>query len=126
PIKYPTAARARRQVVVDRLVRAGVISSAAGADALARPLPKHVASLEQTPKDYFVQEVQSELVHDHRLGETYSERYNAVFKGGLQIYTTLDPDVSNAARAAVDDNLPDTQGKFTAAVASIEPTTGAV
>ncbi len=126
PIKYPAAAKARRKVVVDRLVTEGVITQAAGEQALARPLPSNVQSLEKTPNDYFVEEVKQALLHDRRLGETESERYNAVFKGGLRIYTTLDPAVADAAQHAVDNILPDTNGKFTAAVASIEPSTGAV
>jgi membrane peptidoglycan carboxypeptidase len=126
PIKFPDAAKARRRVVVQRLVSAHVISQAAGDRALARALPRNVTSLEKTPNDYFVEEVKQSLLHDHRLGETEAERYNAVFKGGLRIYTTLDPDVAQAAQDAVDQILPDTQGRFTAAVASVEPATGAV
>jgi penicillin-binding protein 1A len=126
PIKFPDAAKERRKVVVRRLVAANVISQAAGDRALARPLPRNVTSLEKTPNDYFVEEVKQALLHDHRLGETETERYNAVFKGGLRIYTTLDPDVAQAAHDAVEQILPDTQGRFTAAVASIEPATGAV
>jgi penicillin-binding protein 1A len=126
PIKFPDAARARRKVVVDRLETEGVLSHDAGDRVLARPLPTNVTSLEKTPNDYFVDQVKQTLVRDRRLGETYSERYNAVFKGGLKIVTTLDPDISAAAQKAVDDILPDTHGRFTAALASVEPSTGAV
>src|SRR5690349_7502665 len=108
PIRFPDAARARRKIVVTRLVGSGVITDAAGDRALARPLPKVVKSLEQTPNDYFVEQVKQTLLDDRRLGETEAERYNAVFKGGLKIITTLDPDVSKAAQKAVDDILPDT------------------
>ena len=126
PIRFPDAAKARRRVVVDRLMSTGVISQAVGARALARPLPKDVHGLEKTPNDYFVKEVKQALLHDRRLGETETERYNAVFKGGLRIYTTLDSTIADAAHQAVDDILPDTGGKFTAAVASIEPSSGAI
>ncbi|HUR76813.1 MAG TPA: penicillin-binding transpeptidase domain-containing protein, partial [Acidimicrobiales bacterium] len=126
PIKFPDIARARRKVVVDRLVGSGIITETAGKRALARPLPTNVRSLEQTPNDHFVERVKQTLLDDRRLGETTQERYNAVFKGGLRIYTTLDREVASAARDAVDDILPDTQGKFTAALASVEPSTGAV
>jgi penicillin-binding protein 1A len=126
PIRYPDAARARRRVVVDRLVKEGVMTAAAGQRALERALPKGVTNLTQQRNDYFVEEVKKALLHDRRLGETQQERSNAVFKGGLKIYTTVDPDVASAAHAAVEDILPDTAGKFTAALASIEPSTGAV
>ncbi|MBA2610101.1 MAG: PBP1A family penicillin-binding protein, partial [Actinobacteria bacterium] len=126
PIKFPARAADRRRVVVGRLVSADVFSKATGDKVLATPLPTQVESLEQETNDYFVEEVKQKLLKDRRLGETAQERYNAVFKGGLRIVTTLDPDVSQAAQKAVDEILPDTKGKFTAALASVEPSTGAV
>ncbi len=107
-------------------MKSGVYSEAVGDEVLATPLPVRVESLEQQTNDYFVEEVKQKLLKDRRLGETAQERYNAVFKGGLKIVTTLDPDVSQAAQKAVDEILPDTNGRFTAALASIEPSTGAV
>src|SRR5438874_1958703 len=53
PIRFPTAARTRRRVVVDRLVQSGVITSAVGKTVLATPLPTGVKSLETEPNDYF-------------------------------------------------------------------------
>ena len=126
PIRFPNAARARRRVVVDRLVQSHVITSDVGRTVLATPLPTGVKSLETAPNDYFVEQVKQDLLDDKRLGETVQERYNAVFKGGLRIVTTLDGDVSAAAHDAVTQILPDTNGKFVAALASIEPSTGAV
>ncbi len=126
PIRFPEVARQRRIVVANRLVRSGIMTANAAARVSARPLPKGIKSLEQKPNDYFVEQVKQTLLKDRRLGETAQERYNAVFKGGLKIVTTLDPDVSSAAREAVSDVLPDTAGEFTAALASIEPSTGAV
>ena len=49
------------------------------------------------PEDYFVEEVKQQLLDDVRLGDTAQERYNAVFKGGLQIYTTFDPRLQQIA-----------------------------
>jgi len=126
PIKFPENAKDRRRIVVDRLVSSGVMSQAAGDRVLATPLPLGVKSLEQETNDYFVEHVKQQLLKDRRLGETAQERYNAVFKGGLKIVTTLDPKISQAAQKAVDDILPDTKGRFTAALASIEPSSGAV
>ena len=126
PIKFPTRALARRQVVLDRLRSNGVIDDAKADSVLATPLPTGVKSLEEEPNDYFVEEVKQTLLDDRRLGETAQERYNAVFKGGLTIVTTLDRDVSEGAREAVDAVLPDTNGRFTAALASVEPSSGAV
>jgi penicillin-binding protein 1A len=127
PIKFPDAAVARRRVVVDRLVTEGVISAATRDRVLARPLPRAVKSLQQQqPNNDVIDRVTQELLEDHRLGETKAERYNAIFKGGLRIYTTLDPALGRDAHEAVDTIVPNTGGKFVAALASVEPSTGAV
>src|SRR5207302_7721478 len=65
-------------------------------------------------------------LRDTRLGDTPTERVKAVYGGGLQIHTTLDPTAQAAAQEAVESTLPDTGGKFTAALVSIDPETGAV
>jgi penicillin-binding protein 1A len=49
-----------------------------------------------------------------------------VFKGGLSIYTTLDPRAQQLAQDSVDSILPDDPRGFTAALVSVEPQTGAV
>ena len=49
-----------------------------------------------------------------------------MFHGGLAIYTTLDPRLQQMAEESVRLDLPDTQGRFTAALASVDPATGAV
>lgn len=126
PIKNPKQATARRKTVVARLQVQHVLSATQAQRILDTPLPTKVKSLETETNDYFVEQVKQELLDDTRLGETAQERYNAVFKGGLQIVTTLDKSVSEAAQSAVDKIVPDTKGKFTAALASIEPSTGAV
>lgn len=126
PIKFPKAAKARRAIVVRQLVAGGVLSEGQSARVLAAALPSKMNRPLPTANDYFVEEVKQKLLDDPRLGDTPSERYNAVFKGGLRIVTTLDPDLQADARRAVDSSLPDTKGRFTAAVATIDPTSGAV
>ena len=90
--------------------------------------------------------MKQELFDDPRLGATREERQNRVFRGGLRIYTTLDPRAQLLATVARNDVLaeiapegtptgtvpiepdPDT-GKArnaTGAVVSVEPGTGAV
>jgi penicillin-binding protein 1A len=126
PIAYPEEAVQRRRVVVDRLVTEHVLTTAQRDRVLARPLPRTVKSLEKKPNNEVVDLITQELINDRRLGETKPERYNAIFKGGLRIYTTLDPTLGEAAHHAVDTIVPNTNGKFVAALASVEPSTGAV
>ena len=61
------------------------------------------------------------------LGNDAQTRYNALYRGGLRIYTTLDPTIQQAAdQAEVAEQLPDTAGRFQAALAAEDAKTGAV
>ena len=128
PLKFPDAAKARRDVAVDRMLAKGDITAGEAAELKRDGIPTELAKPIAPPDDYFVEAVKLRLLKDERLGETAQERYNAVFKGGLKITTTLDPRMQKLAEDKVDQVLPVTitKGKFTAALASVEPTTGAV
>ncbi len=128
PFAYPELAKERRDLVLERLVAVGQIG-APTADRLRRvPVPSERGNLDLLPKpeDYFVEEVTRRLLDDPRLGETQTERYNALFLGGLTIKTTLDPRLQTLAEEAVAATIPDPGGEFTASVVSVEPGTGAV
>jgi penicillin-binding protein 1A len=125
PVAFPRTSQHRRQVVLDRLVSLHLITESKAHKIDATPLPRHPKPVLPPPHDYFVEEVKQSLLADTRLGATYQERENSVFRGGLRIYTTLDPVAQKealAARAAVLPNQP----PFTAAMVSIEPSSGAV
>ncbi|MEY2569544.1 MAG: hypothetical protein QOE35_4073 [Actinomycetota bacterium] len=128
PIKFPQASRARRNIAVDRLLANGDITSATAVRLKADDVPRTLATPVAPPDDYFVEAVKQRLLKDTHLGETAQERYNAVFKGGLKITTTLDPRMQRIAEAKVDEILPAsiTKGKFTAALATVDPSNGAV
>jgi penicillin-binding protein 1A len=126
PIRYPEQARARRDLALERMVANGHIDRDTAADLRRTALPKKLNVPPPPPNDYFVEEVKQRLLDDPRLGETPQERYNAVFKGGLHIHTTFDPKMQTAAQEAVRKRLPNTRGRFAAALASVEPGTGAV
>jgi penicillin-binding protein 1A len=126
PFVHAEAAKRRRDLVADILERRHSITPAEATAIKAAPIPTTPFQLVPKPKDYFVQDVVSTLLDDKRLGATQSERYNALFRGGLTIKTTFDPAKQQLATAAVSKVLPDTGGRFTAAVVSVEPGTGAV
>ncbi len=128
PYGNPEAARERRDLIVDRMVTLGDISPVQAeyikGEPMPPPLPVDIGPAPGT--DYFTEYVKQQLLNDTRLGETDSERYQAVFRGGLSIHTTLNPEYQRMAEESVADILPDTDGKFTAALVSVEPTSGAV
>ena len=128
PIKHPRASRSRRDLALDQMVENGHLSKEAADRLKATSVPVKVFKPLPPPDDYFVEEVKQRLLADERLGETAQERYNAVFKGGLRIHTTLDPRMQREAERGRQEVLPPslTKGRFTSALVSVEPSTGYV
>jgi membrane peptidoglycan carboxypeptidase len=129
PILQPAAARARRGQVLQRMVVYHDITSAQAAAADAVPLPTRA----QPPAPannvggYYLQEVENELLGPGSpLGSTYTQRYDALFNGGLKIYTNFDPAMQASAEKAVADVTPPNNGGFEEGLVSIDPATGDV
>jgi penicillin-binding protein 1A len=125
PVAFPETAKDRREIVLDELVAAEKITEEEARQFDSVPLPTDTQPVLPPPEDYFVEQVKEQLLRDTRLGETYQERENAVFRGGLQIYTTLDPVAQQQAEAAIASTIPN-QPPFTAALIGVEPSSGAV
>lgn len=126
PFRHADAARARRSVVVERLLAVHAIDDTTARQVDGAPLPTSPQAVLPTPDDYFVNEVVRRLLDDPALGKTRQARSDALFTGGLTITTTLDPDAQEKAERAIREQLPDTGGKFTAALVSLDPKSGAV
>lgn len=58
------------------------------------------------------------------LGTTFEERAKNVYRGGLRIYTSLDPSAQAAAEEAVAKILPDKLSRLSASLVAVEPSTG--
>ncbi|MEM9465000.1 MAG: transglycosylase domain-containing protein, partial [Actinomycetota bacterium] len=127
PTRFPDVARERREVALTRLLDTGHINETSYTRYLDEPLPteRRVAA-EWEPSNYFIEEVRRRLLDDPRLGATADERAEALFGGGLRVYTTYDPEAQAAAEAAVEAHIPDDEREFYASLAAIEPGTGAV
>ena len=95
--------------------------------ANAEPLPTINDASVLQPHDIWTDEVQKRLLNDPRLGATPQAREAKVLRGGLQIYTTKDPDLQAKADDAVygPGGLPNKPG-FSGALVAIDPRTGAV
>ncbi|MDQ4096766.1 MAG: transglycosylase domain-containing protein, partial [Actinomycetota bacterium] len=126
PFTNPDAARGRRDVVVDRMAFLGHISEEQANQVKAEPLPTPQPPKPAETTDYFAEHVKQVLLAAPWLGETYQERYQMIFEGGLAIHTTLDPGAQQMAQESVNRLLPEDPRGFTAALVSIEPATGAV
>ena len=84
PLKKPKAAKERRDWVIGRMLKDGVITSDEAERARAAPLAvRSRSATEYITADYFAEEVRRQLVA--RFGE------EKLYKGGLSVRTTLDP-----------------------------------
>ena len=115
--------------MLDRLVEDGLLTAEEAADtADTFVIPERVNQIpsRRLERTYFTEAVRTYLLTGSDiLGDTYEERYTALYRGGLRIHTTLDPALQAAAEEA-RDVLPDTAEGFDAAITSIETASGAV
>lgn len=149
PIHHPQQARAQRTLAYKRLMETGRLTEAQVTFLEQIPLPTQL-NLPQTNDDYFVETVKQRLLsgdtpEGRALGPTPEARYNAVFRGGLRVYTTYDRAAQLEAIAARQKTVPGIRpdGTFplpdhvtsdgthqpqfgTAVVVSVDPSSGAV
>jgi 1A family penicillin-binding protein len=120
PFTSPDAALARRNLVLNRMLTAGDITQEQYDEAVAEPLELNPgsSSLDSQGKyPYWSDYIKTLLASDFST--------DTINKGGLKIYTTLDPEYQDAAEAAVEkqlDNIGDDE--LTAALVAIDPSTG--
>jgi len=127
PYNNPEDARGRRDVIIDRMARLNHITPEQVVELKAEPLPQPVPQEDFDSKNYFTRHVVDQLLNDPKyLGGTDSERNRLVFRGGLNITTTLVPGVQAMAEQSITDTLPAERGEFNAALVSVEPASGAV
>jgi penicillin-binding protein 1A len=129
PILNPAAARARRSEVLSRMVFYGdaTPAQAAAANLAALPNPPPPPPVGDQITDYYVQEVQTELLGANSpLGSSYDQRWEALFEGGLRIYTNLVPNLQAKAEQTIAADTPANTGNFQEAMVSIDPNTGKV
>ena len=126
PFDRPRQARARRDVVLQRMHDLGMITDEAYRIAFASSLGLDPApERDRYPAPWFVDYVKHEILHDPRFGDSYQERYRLLFEGGLRIHTTLDLDMQRAAERAVHGILYRPSDPH-AALTAVDPRTGEI
>ena len=126
PVKHPKAAVARRSTVLDAMVSTAVITAAEAAKADRAPVPRKARHDDRRyPAAYAVQDAITTLLADKRLGATQEERHNALFRGGLKITLTIDPQQQAAAEESVRAILTSGADPY-AGVAAVKPGDGAI
>ncbi len=131
PIRYPKVAKERRLVVLKRMQDRHLINSQEAAFIAATPVPTQAfgrAGATTTQSlSYVDRKIRDELLAADWLAPTVEMRRYLIFNGGLQITTTIDPTMQAAADAAAAANpLHKANPETAVALASIEPSTGAV
>ncbi len=118
PLQNPRSALDRRNEVIDELAKQDYITNDAADLAKSEPLgldPGHRYSTIREP--YFFDYVEQQLIEKYGV--------NTVRQGGLEVHTTIDPNLQEAGRAAIEGQLPYSTDP-SAAVVSIDPKTGYV
>jgi penicillin-binding protein 1A len=115
PLRDPETALARRNNVLQRMLRQGLISPEQAAEAQKAPLKVRPNSYYTTRRAaYFFDFVKDQLIKRYGIG--------VVRKGGLRIYTTIDLRRQEAAKEAMAGYVYD--GGPAAAIVSIDPRNG--
>ena len=119
PIQHPQGARARRNLVLQRMLEMNTITQAQYDEAIRQSLPAEDdvdPPNTESQEPYFTSWMTEHLLAQYRPGK--------VFAGGLKVRTTIDPELQDAAESAIVGRLagvgPD------AALVAIKNSTGEV
>jgi penicillin-binding protein 1A len=102
PINHPEKNAERRQKVLKNMKEQGYISQAQYDEALADNVYERIqqtdsATETSAPYSYFIDELTSQIITDlqEQKGYTKIQAQNALYSGGLRIYTTQDPAIQS-------------------------------
>lgn len=133
PTGNPDMALKRRNVVLHAMLDKGRITQeehdaavATGLDLNVTPVPSNCTGAAQAP--YFCDYVVHLILNDERFGSTPEDREKLLYRGGLTVTTTLDPEIQAAAQTAVFETAnPDTTDpEIGHSMTSMEPSTGKI
>ncbi|TDO58999.1 membrane peptidoglycan carboxypeptidase [Kribbella sp. VKM Ac-2571] len=124
-------AKARRDLVIKRMLELGVITVGQANHALRTPVID-LAKVEPVPNGcansrypFYCDYVVSKLLANPALGATVKDRDHYLKTGGLLIRTSIDPKIQAAAQASIDKHSKP-KDSAVAAITIVEPGTGLV
>ncbi len=133
PITHPEENAKRRATVLQYMEEQGYISAEQHQEALADNVYERIQQVnatynaDESPYSYFVDRLTYEVVRDLQedLGYSEDQAYSLLYSGGLQIYTTQDPDIQAVVDAEINnpENYEDsvTQYSFTVRITIQHP-----
>ena len=102
PIRFPEENAKRRKKVLTNMLDQGYITKAQYEEALADNVYERIQATDSsqetaTPYSYFIDELTSQIITDlqEQKGYTKVQAQNALYSGGLRIYTTQDPSIQS-------------------------------
>ena len=116
PFRNPSAALQRRNEVLQKMAENDFITRGEARDAMTDGLGlRRGTRYTRRREPFFFDYVQEKLIEEYGVG--------VYRRGGLKVYTTIDPKLQDAARAAIEAQLPNPSDP-SSAVVSIDPNTG--
>ncbi|WBP89312.1 transglycosylase domain-containing protein [Kitasatospora cathayae] len=131
PKLHPQAAQKRRDTVIDKMLENKHITADQAKEAKAAPLglkykdPQNGCITAKAGMGFFCDYVRHVVKQDPAFGKNADDRKKLWDTGGLNIYTTLDPDKQAAAQNAVSNDVKVTDS-VSAAATMVEPGTGKI
>lgn len=134
PRQSPEAAQGRRDTVLDRMLELGKIDQAQHDAAVAVPVADQLR-IQEVPNGcapagaagYFCDYAVQTVLRDPAFGADRDERIRTLYRGGVDITTTLERPRQKAAETTVMDTIDyDDKTKVGATLVSVEPGTGRV
>jgi 1A family penicillin-binding protein len=126
PVFHPDLAKQRRNYVLFRMRKLGIIDLSQYHTAIGEELgldPYQDTGRYSAP--YFVDYMKRWFLSNQEFGTTYEDRYHLLFEGGLRIYTTVDLKLQREAEKAVNGILAYKSDPY-GAMTVIDPNTGAI
>jgi len=128
-----SATKGRQLYVLSRLLDDGKITQEQYDAAVIEPITPNIQPATRGcgvagDQGYFCQYVKSVIKSDPAFGATQDDRDRALQRGGLKVYTTLDPRVQSAAVASMRENVPTSVDfmQLGSSIVSIEADTGRI
>lgn len=131
PITNPENAKIRRDLVLQSMLTQGKIQQADYDAAVAAPVETKVTPARQgcaysATAPYFCDYVLHLLLNNPAYGADADARVRKVFRGGLTIKTTLDPNAQAVAQAQVEGSAGENPDKWGASLVSVQPGSGKI
>jgi penicillin-binding protein 1A len=117
PVRSPQAAKSRRNEVLDAMAKVHMISDVQADEAKASPLQLDMSKyFQRRREDYFFDYVKDQLY------QAFPQR--EVRRGGLRVFTTIDPKKQELARSAIAGRIAGIGPS--AAIVTIDPSNGEI